>query len=461
MVDYVSIRKIFNDQKCALISKEPLDFNALEYICCCGTEEIMTIVEFQTKGHCDSCTGPGSRKKLTYAFVKQQFEIYGCEMISTEYDNSHSNLEFKCVCGKISKMTYMGFLQSSVKKCITCSKKQAGNTQRHDYTFIKQQFNIYGCTLLSEEYVSCDSKLEFICKCKRIGTTTYYIFIKSQYKQCSMCSYEQSADNQRIDYDFIFNEFKKGNCILLSQIYISNDIPLEYICECGLSSKISYSAFKQGSRCKDCGNLKRKNAMKHDYNDIKNYFEQNGCILLSETYINCKSPLKYICICGNESTINYKSFKCGDRCGCIKSYGETKLIDTLNALQIKYTTQHTYPDCKNIRCLPFDFYVNNKFIIEFDGEQHFKSVKLFGGETKFRKRIEYDHIKNMYCIKKNIPILRISYLELDEIPFIIDIYVTLIDKNIAPPIMLTNKKLYQNMKNKITEIPKEHWFLEI
>lgn len=33
MSDYINIRKLFNDKKCALLSKEPLDFNKLNFVC--------------------------------------------------------------------------------------------------------------------------------------------------------------------------------------------------------------------------------------------------------------------------------------------------------------------------------------------------------------------------------------------------------------------------------------------
>ena len=60
----------------------------------------------------------------------------------------------------------------------------------------------------------------------------------------------------------------------------------------------------------------------------------------------------------------------------------------------------------------FDFYVNNKYIIEFDGEQHYKETPFFGELEKIRYR---DNIKNNYCIIHNIPIIRIPYSHIDNI----------------------------------------------
>ena len=50
-------------------------------------------------------------------------------------------------------------------------------------------------------------------------------------------------------------------------------------------------------------------------------------------------------------------------------------------------------------------------VIEFDGIQHFKPVKLFGGEKEFEKTKIKDEIKSRYCLDNNINLIRISYLE--------------------------------------------------
>lgn len=57
----------------------------------------------------------------------------------------------------------------------------------------------------------------------------------------------------------------------------------------------------------------------------------------------------------------------------------------------------------------FDFFVNNSYVIEYDGKQHFYPVKAFGGEEAYSKIHQNDIIKNQYCFEHNIPIIRIPY----------------------------------------------------
>lgn len=53
------------------------------------------------------------------------------------------------------------------------------------------------------------------------------------------------------------------------------------------------------------------------YEDVFNEFKEAGCVLLSETYKNNSTKLRYVCICGSESEIRYADFRSGSRCsGC-------------------------------------------------------------------------------------------------------------------------------------------------
>ena len=65
--------------------------------------------------------------------------------------------------------------------------------------------------------------------------------------------------------------------------------------------------------------------------------------------------------------------------------------------------------------LRFDFYVANQYLIEFDGEQHYKSFDWFGGEEGFKDLQNRDKFKNAWCKKKNIPLIRIPYTQIDTL----------------------------------------------
>jgi hypothetical protein len=94
------------------------------------------------------------------------------------------------------------------------------------------------------------------------------------------------------------------------------------------------------------------------------------------------------------------------------SKGEISIEKYLIENKISYQRQYKIEDCRNILPLPFDFYLPElNILIEYDGKQHFESIDLFGGEIEFKKRKKNDDIKNKYCKKNKIPLLRIPYFE--------------------------------------------------
>lgn len=95
---------------------------------------------------------------------------------------------------------------------------------------------------------------------------------------------------------------------------------------------------------------------------------------------------------------------------CRRSKGELLIESILIDDKIQYISQHYFDECKLEKVLYFDFYlVKYNLLIEYDGEQHFKAIKFYGGEENFKKRQLRDKTKNDYCIKNKINLLRISY----------------------------------------------------
>ena len=97
---------------------------------------------------------------------------------------------------------------------------------------------------------------------------------------------------------------------------------------------------------------------------------------------------------------------------CNENKGEKEIRLFLNDKNIKHKQEKRFNDCKNKKCLPFDFYLpEHKTCIEYDGEQHYISNEFFGGEKGFLYRQENDEIKNEYCKNNNIRLIRIRYDE--------------------------------------------------
>lgn len=127
------------------------------------------------------------------------------------------------------------------------------------------------------------------------------------------------------------------------------------------------------------------------------------------------------CDCGNKNIISVlgSNLRSGHTvsCGCERrSKGEIAIAKLLDNYNIKYETEKSlfkFSSGKNAR---FDFFVENKYIIEYDGETHYMS-NLHGWHTQTQliAQQERDMIKNKWCEDNNIPLIRIPYTHLAEL----------------------------------------------
>ena len=118
------------------------------------------------------------------------------------------------------------------------------------------------------------------------------------------------------------------------------------------------------------------------------------------------------CDCGQECDVNISNLTGGlvKSCGC-QWHTSAEIINIknlLDSINIKYQTE--FKVITNNRHFYFDVYVDNKYFIEYDGEQHFK-YKTSGWNNKenFDQTRERDLLKNKYCFEHNIPLIRIPY----------------------------------------------------
>lgn len=92
-----------------------------------------------------------------------------------------------------------------------------------------------------------------------------------------------------------------------------------------------------------------------------------------------------------------------------QSKGERLIAEILTELGITFETEKIFPNLKYRGFLRFDFYFEiygRGVCIEFDGEQHRIPVQFFGGEDSFKRQQVCDSLKNEYCDRNGIILLR-------------------------------------------------------
>lgn len=97
---------------------------------------------------------------------------------------------------------------------------------------------------------------------------------------------------------------------------------------------------------------------------------------------------------------------------CNSSRGETRIRTLFTRNNVKFEEQKKYKDCKNIKVLPFDFFIpEQNILIEYNGKQHYTPVNIFGGEKQFKIQQIRDDIKRTFCKDNNIKLIEIKYDE--------------------------------------------------
>lgn len=198
-------------------------------------------------------------------------------------------------------------------------------------------------------------------------------------------------------------------------------------CDCGEINIIDGLKLRNKTRtcCIHCASKQRGENIKEKLiKDIKG--QKFGYLTVLKYYGTDPKPhggslWECQCDCGNKIIVNGTVLRNGKRksCGCLHSKGEAKIRNILIDQNIPFEEEKTFQTClsKNNKKLRFDFYINNNYIIEYDGRQHFFFEEDNGWNTQqhFNETQENDKIKNQWCKKNNIQIIRIPYTYYDEL----------------------------------------------
>ena len=107
-----------------------------------------------------------------------------------------------------------------------------------------------------------------------------------------------------------------------------------------------------------------------------------------------------------------------------RSKGEEFIKNFLEKKNISFIHNHTFHDLKDKNNLSYDFYLPDyNLLIEFNGKQHYKAIKYYGGIKKFYLQKHHDWLKRKYSRKHNFKLLVIPYWEYKNLNKILEKYI--------------------------------------
>lgn len=189
----------------------------------------------------------------------------------------------------------------------------------------------------------------------------------------------------------------------------------ECSCQCGSTVVVSTNHLNQ-NHTQSCGCLQKDITVQRCLNNLTG--QRFGLLEVIGLDVDNSAPkrLKYICRCdcGNIHSVLAKNLSNGNTqsCGCLNiSHGELKIKQLLTEYNIPFIMEKTFETCINPETgkkLRFDFWVNNSYLIEYDGKQHYNdsSSDFFEDPVELRQR---DQIKNQWCKDNDILLIRIPY----------------------------------------------------
>lgn len=279
--------------------------------------------------------------------------------------------------------------------------------------------------LISKEFNKVTEPLEFIGSCGHKFESTWHGLKNRTYSTCNECSEKVYKAKKRNTKEDVFKLFEdSGLTIIEDYTYKRNNVKIACIDKQGYKGEISYANLQFGKMFQP---FLKSNP--YVVENIKTFLEINNIRieLISENYENCDTPLIWKCRCGElfEKQFDYIRGDKGTMCArCISlSYNSKIAIKTEDFLienNFYFIREYKFEDCRYIRPMPFDFYIPSlNACIEVDGHQHFQPMSFHKttNENKiksFEKIKVKDGIKNEYCRKNNIKLLRIPYWEFED-----------------------------------------------
>jgi len=368
-----------------------------------------------------------AKRKDHNIFVNEVFELVGEEYtVMSKYVKASEKIKMKHnICNTEYNVVANSFIQGT--RCPECFGKNKNTTDNYKVEVFKTtdgEFEAIG------EYINSKTKILF----------------KHNSIQCNNCEFEMTPNDfsrsnircpvcrnlyKRSIFGFTKEEYQNKlniNCnneILIISEYINASIEARFkhnIKECGFEwDSIPSSLMRKGAWCPKCSDRNQKRdtdlfkeevyeLVGDEYEVLGEYTKTHGKILMKHN------------LCNSEYMVTPAHFMNQRRCPiCDESRGEQKIRHYYENNKIYFEPQYKFDDLKGLKdgLLKFDFatfYGKNKILlnmlIEYDGEFHYFPIM---GEEALAKQQYHDELKNEYCRKNNITLLRIPYWEFENV----------------------------------------------
>jgi len=283
-----------------------------------------------------------SKKKIDFEQAKNIIESNSMKLIWTKEEfninyktTTSTKIHVVCSCERKKDLTLDNIRKGST--CRECADERNRNLQKKNRTtfFIAVDIckeNGFKLTWSEEEYnenfKTMTKPIPVKCtNCEKESNRTI-----TNIKFGTRCKHCVIPKTRLLKYDEVNDVYKENGIKLLwnekefSEKFTGCDQKIPVICICNEKKELCYTNVRQGHKCQDCGNNRKKN-----YDEVVKIVEDKSMKLnmsdekFSDTYISMNSPITILCKCDNEYTVRINDVKNGYAC---KECGLEKTINT-------------------------------------------------------------------------------------------------------------------------------------
>ena len=255
-----------------------------------------------------------------------------------------------------------------------------------------------------------------MCDCGNFTTVRSFYLRNGHTKSCGCLKYETS--------DFTGQVINGIKIIKMLPKSKKGELNCECLCHCGNIFTTRLSSLKN-NHTKSCGCRKKQLRIQ----DMVGKKFGKLTVLHQGLYEFTKFDRRFIrwvcqCDCGRQALVRGVHLRNGhsQSCGCKRlevirsaSNGEIWISEYLSEMGLMFESQKTYSTLVGFKngLLSFDFCIKkdkHQFLIECQGEQHYKPIDYFGGAEMFKIQQQHDELKRKYVsAHPNMTLIELPY----------------------------------------------------
>ena len=348
--------------------------------------------------------------KTTDIFIREASKVhnYYYNYSKVSYKNNRTKITIICPIHNDFEQTPVNHL--SGQNCPKCKGKIRLTTKDFIEKSIKKHGDLYNYEFIN--YIDSLTKVKIECK-------EHGIFEQNPRHHYNGVGCPKCFGTSKSNTEYFIEKSKliHGDKYIYNKVnYLTNKIKVIITC-------LKHGDFVQkpinhlqGDGCVKCSGLNRLTTEEFILKANKIHSNLYNYNLVN--YSNTNIKVKILCKKHGEFEQTPHSHLYGQGCpSCKRSIGESKIENLLNENKINYKLQYTFEDLRDKGLLKFDFGILDengdlKYLIEYNGQQHYELFNLFHKSIKDFKDGQYrDKLKVDYCIKNNIPLHIIKYNE--------------------------------------------------